>query len=157
DKRDVYITVSITEGEKFTVSDVRLAGELLVPEEELRKLVKIKPGDVFSRELLTESTKAISDRLGNDGYAFANVNAAPEIDRAKRQVAFTFFVGPGRRAYVRRINIMGNTKTRDEVIRREMRQLEGAWYSAERVAESRSRIDRLGYFNDVSVETPSVP
>lgn len=157
DKRDVYITVSITEGEKFTVSDVRLAGELLVPEEELRKLVKIKPGDVFSRELLTESTKAISDRLGNDGYAFANVNAAPEIDRAKRQVAFTFFVDPGRRVYVRRINIMGNTKTRDEVIRREMRQLEGAWYSAERVAESRSRIDRLGYFNDVSVETPSVP
>ena len=157
DKKDVYITIGITEGERFTVSDVRLAGELLGLEAELRKLIKIKPGDIFNRELLTESTKAISDRLGNDGYAFANVNAAPEVDRIKRQVAFTFFVDPGRRVYVRRINIMGNTKTRDEVIRREMRQLEGAWYSAEKVAESRNRIDRLGYFNDVSVETPSVP
>jgi outer membrane protein insertion porin family len=157
DKKDVYISIGITEGEKFTVSDVRLAGELLLPEAELRKLIKIQPGSVFSRELLTESTKAISDRLGNDGYAFANVNAAPEVDRDKRQVAFTFFVDPGRRVYVRRINIAGNTKTRDEVIRREMRQLEGAWYSAERVANSRSRLDRLGYFNDVAVETPSVP
>ncbi|MGH8667549.1 MAG: outer membrane protein assembly factor BamA [Burkholderiales bacterium] len=157
DKTDVYITVGVTEGEKFTVSDVRLAGELLLPEAELRKLVTINPGDVFSRELLTESTKAISDRLGNDGYAFANVNAAPEVNREKRQVAFTFFVDPGRRVYVRRINVLGNTKTRDEVIRREMRQLEGGWYSAERVANSRSRLDRLGYFDDVAVETPSVP
>ncbi len=157
DKKDVYITIGITEGERYTVSDVRLAGEMLVPEEELRKLVKLKAGDVFSRELLTESTKAISDRLGNDGYAFANVNAAPEIDRAKRQAAFTFFIDPGRRVYVRRINIAGNTKTRDEVIRREMRQVEGGWYSAEKVNLSRSRIDRLGYFNEVSVETPSVP
>ncbi|MPZ43597.1 MAG: outer membrane protein assembly factor BamA [Betaproteobacteria bacterium] len=156
DKTDVYITVGLTEGEKFTVSDVRLAGELLLPEAELRKLITIKPGDVFSRELLTESTKAISDRLGNDGYAFANVNAAPEVSREKRQVAFTFFVDPGRRVYVRRINVIGNTKTRDEVIRREMRQLEGAWYSAERVANSRNRLDRLGYFDDVAVETPSV-
>ncbi len=157
DKKDVYITVGITEGEKFTVSDVRLAGELLLPEEELRKLITIKPGDVFSRESLTESTKAISDRLGNDGYAFANVNAAPEVDLEKLQVAFTFFVDPGRRVYVRRINITGNTKTRDEVIRRELRQLEGAWYSAEKVANSRNRLDRLDYFTDVSIETPSVP
>jgi outer membrane protein insertion porin family len=157
DKKDVYISVGVTEGEKFTVSDVRLAGELLVPEAELRKLIKMKPGEVFSREALTDSTKAISDRLGNDGYAFANVNAAPELDRTKRQVAFTFFVDPGRRVYVRRINVAGNTKTRDEVIRREMRQLEGGWYSAEQVANSRSRIDRLGYFNDVAIETPSVP
>lgn len=157
DKKDVYITIGITEGEKFSVSDVRMAGEMLVPEAELRKLVKLKPGDVFSREILNESTKAISDRLGNDGYAFANVNAAPEIDREKRQVAFTFFVDPGRRVYVRRINIAGNTKTRDEVIRREMRQLEGGWYSADKVNASRSRIDRLGYFTEVNVETPSVP
>ncbi|MCC6531487.1 MAG: outer membrane protein assembly factor BamA [Burkholderiales bacterium] len=157
DKKDVYITVGITEGEKYTVSDVRLAGEMLVPEAELRKLVKLKAGDVFSREVLTESTKAISDRLGNDGYAFANVNAAPDVDRAKRQVAFTFFIDPGRRVYVRRINVAGNTRTRDEVIRREMRQVEGGWYSAEKVNNSRSRIDRLGYFTDVSVETPSVP
>jgi outer membrane protein insertion porin family len=157
DKKDVYITIGITEGEKYTVSDVRMAGEMLVPEAELRKLVQLKNGDVFSRERLTESTKAISDRLGNDGYAFANVNAAPEIDREKRQVAFTFFVDPGRRVYVRRINIAGNTKTRDEVIRREMRQIEGGWYSADKVNNSRTRIDRLGYFNEVNVETPSVP
>jgi outer membrane protein insertion porin family len=156
DKKDVYITISITEGERFTVSDVRLAGEMLVPAEELRKLIKLKPGAIFSREELTESTKAISDRLGNDGYAFANVNAAPEIDRDKRQVAFTFFVDPGRRVYVRRINITGNHRTRDEVVRREMRQLEGGWYSSEKVNLSRGRIDRLGYFTDVTVETPSV-
>ena len=157
DKKDVYITIGVTEGDKYSVSDVRMAGEMLVPEPELRKLVRLKSGDVFSRERLTESTKAISDRLGNDGYAFANVNAAPEIDREKRQVAFTFFVDPGRRVYVRRINIAGNTKTRDEVIRREMRQIEGGWYSADKVNNSRSRIDRLGYFNEVNVETPSVP
>jgi len=157
DKKDVYITISVTEGEQFTVSDVRLAGEMLVPEEELRKLVQLKKGDVFSRATLTASTKAVSDRLGNDGYAFANVNAAPELDREKRQVAFTLFVDPGRRVYVRRINVAGNTRTRDEVIRREMRQVEGAWYSADRINNSRARIDRLAYFNDVAVETPSVP
>ena len=156
DKKDIYITIGITEGDRFTVSDVRLAGETLVPEAELRKLIKLKPGDLFSREVLTESTKAISDRLGDDGYAFANVNAAPEVDREKRQVAFTFFVDPGRRVYVRRINISGNTRTRDEVIRREMRQIEGGWYSASQVTQSRSRIDRLGYFTEVNVETPSV-
>ena len=156
DKKDIFITIGITEGERFTVSDVRLAGEMLVPEVELRKLVKLKSGDLFSRELLTESTRAISDRLGDDGYAFANVNAAPDVDRNTRQVAFTFFIDPGRRVYVRRINIAGNTRTRDEVIRREMRQIEGGWYSASQVTQSRSRIDRLGYFNEVSVETPSV-
>jgi len=156
DKKDIYITIGITEGDRFTVSDVRLAGEMLVPEAELRKLIKLKTGDLFSRELLTESTRAISDRLGDDGYAFANVNAAPEVDRNTRQVAFTFFVDPGRRVYVRRVNISGNTRTRDEVIRREMRQIEGGWYSASQVTQSRSRIDRLGYFNEVNVETPSV-
>lgn len=156
DKREIYITIGITEGERFTVSDVRLAGEMLVPEAELRKLVQLKPGEVFSRELLTESTRAMSDRLGNDGYAFANVSAAPEVDREKRQVSFTFFIDPGRRVYVRRINIAGNSRTRDEVIRREMRQVEGGWYSADKVNTSRSRIDKLGYFTDVSVETPSV-
>jgi outer membrane protein insertion porin family len=156
DKKDVFITVSITEGEQYTVSDVRLAGEMLVPQEELLKLVRLKKGEVFSRENLTASTKAVSDRLGNDGYAFANVNAAPEIDREKRLVGFTLFIDPGRRVYVRRINVAGNTKTRDEVIRREMRQVEGAWYSAERINASRTRVDRLGYFTDVAVETPSV-
>jgi outer membrane protein insertion porin family len=157
DKKDIFITVNITEGDKFTVSDIRLAGELLLPEAELRKLIKLKKGELFSREKLTESTKLIVDRLGNEGYAFANVNPVPEIDREKKQVAFTLYVDPGRRVYVRRINISGNTTTRDEVIRREMRQLEGAWYSAEKLKRSKQRIDKLGYFSEVSVDTVNVP
>ena len=156
DKKDIYITVALTEGPRYTVSGVNVAGELLLPEAEIRKLIQLKPGDVFSRARVAQSTKAISDRLGNEGYAFANVNAAPELDKEKRQAAFTFFIDPGRRVYVRRVNIAGNTRTRDEVIRREMRQLEGGWFSAENIANSRSRIDRLGYFNEVNIETPSV-
>ena len=157
DKKDIYITVNITEGEKYTVSDVQLAGTFLVPKEELEKLVTLKPGEVFSRERLTESTKAINDRLGNEGYAFANANAAPRIDKDKREVAFTIMVDPGRRVYVRRINIAGNTKTRDEVIRREMRQLEGAYYDNSRIQQSRRRIDRTQYFDEVTVDTQPVP
>jgi outer membrane protein insertion porin family len=157
DRRDIYITVGITEGPRYTVSDIRVAGEKLLPEEEVRKLIKVRPGDTFSRATLTESTKLIGDRLGNEGYAFANVNAIPEVDKEKREVAFTFFVDPGRRVYVRRINIAGNTRTRDEVIRREMRQFEGAWYSGDKINLSRTRIDRLGYFTEVNVETPAVP
>ena len=157
DKKDIYITLSITEGVKYAVSAVRFAGDLILPEDEYRKLVTIKPGDTFSREQLTETTKAVSDRLGNEGYAFANVNAAPEVDREKREVAFTIFVDPGRRVYVRRINVGGNTKTRDEVVRREMRQMEGAWYDADQINRSRTRIDRLGHFEEVTVETPAVP
>ena len=156
DKEQIYITVNITEGPKYTVSDVRLGGELLVPEAELRRLVTLKPGDTFSRERLTESAKLIGDRLGQEGYAFANVNAIPEIDRAKREVAFTFFVDPGRRVYVRRINITGNTRTRDEVIRRELRQLEGAWYDNSKIQRSKVRVDRLGFFSEVNVDTPAV-
>ncbi|MDP3874734.1 MAG: outer membrane protein assembly factor BamA [Methyloversatilis sp.] len=157
DKQDIYITISITEGEKYTVGGVKLSGELLIPEEELRGLVKLNAGEDFSRKKLTETTKAISDRLGNDGYAFANVNAVPEPDREKRTVSFNVFVDPGRRVYVRRINIAGNTKTRDEAVRREFRQMEGAWYDGERINRSKSRADRLGYFDGVTVETPAVP
>jgi len=156
DKRDIYITVAITEGEKYTVSSVNLAGDLIVPEDELRGLVKLKPGEVFSRERLTETTRLIGERLGNDGYAFANVNAQPELDKEKRQVAFTILLDPGRRVYVRRINVVGNTRTRDEVIRREMRQLESAWYDGEKINRSRTRVDRLGYFDEVTIETPPV-
>ena len=156
DKQDIYITINISEGERYTVSSVKLAGQLLLPEAELTKLVQIKPGDVFSRERVTETTKAISERLGNEGYAFANINAAPELDKEKRQVAFTVFIDPGRRVYVRRINVAGNTRTRDEVVRREMRQVESSWYDGERINKSRTRIDRLGYFDEVTVETPPV-
>ncbi|MGE5770378.1 MAG: outer membrane protein assembly factor BamA, partial [Betaproteobacteria bacterium] len=156
DKKDVFITINVSEGERYQVSSVKLAGDFAISEEELTKLVTVKAGDVFSREKLNESTKAISDRLGKEGYAFANVNAAPEIDKEKRQVAFTVFVDPGKRVYVRRINVSGNAKTRDEVIRRELRQMEGAWYDAERVTASKRRLDRLGYFTETAVETPPV-
>jgi outer membrane protein insertion porin family len=156
-KEEIYITINITEGARYTFSDVRLAGELLLPEDELRRLISVKPGDVYSREKLTQSAKAISDRLGSDGYAFANVNAVPEIDRAKKEAAFTFYIDPGRRVYIRRVNISGNAKTRDEVIRREMRQLEGAWYDATRIERSKVRLIRLNYFDDVNIETPAIP
>ncbi|MGI9024518.1 MAG: outer membrane protein assembly factor BamA [Burkholderiaceae bacterium] len=156
DKKDIYITVNITEGEKYTVSDVKIAGEALVTEEELKKLVKLKAGETYSGEKLTESTKAIQDRLGALGYAFANANAAPELNREAHTVAFTIFVDPGRRVYVRRINVNGNTKTRDEVVRREMRQAEGGWYDVDAIKLSKERLERLAYFKEVNVETPQV-
>ena len=157
DKQDIYITVNVTEGPRYKVSDVKLAGQMLVPEAELKKLITLKPGDVFARDKLTASTKQIGDRLGNEGYAFANVNAVPEIDKEKNQVAFTLYVDPGRRVYVNRVNVAGNTKTRDEVIRREVRQMEGGWYSGEKISLSRDRLNRLNYFNEVNIETPAVP
>ncbi|WP_323003939.1 outer membrane protein assembly factor BamA [Denitromonas sp.] len=157
DKKDIYITIAVTEGEKYTVSAVSLTGDLILDDAEYRKLVKVKAGDVFSREALTDTNKAITERLGNEGYAFANVNAAPEVDREKHQVAFTIFVDPGKRVYVRRINVEGNDRTRDEVARREMRQMEGAWYDGERINKSKVRLDRLGFFEEVAVQTPAVP
>lgn len=156
DKHDIYLTVNLTEGDKYTVTDVKLAGEMMVPAAELQKLITLKAGDTFSREKITESAKKIGDRLGNDGYAFANVNAVPEIDKDKHTVAFTFFVDAGRRVYVNRININGNTRTRDEVVRREFRQMEGGWYAADKIQRSRERVERLGYFSDINVETPPV-
>jgi outer membrane protein insertion porin family len=156
DRRDIYITVNISEGERYTVSDVQLSGQTLVPREELEKLVQLKRGDVFSREKLAASTKAIADRLGNDGYAFANANAIPNVDKEKRSVAFNIVIDPGRRVYVRRIDVAGNSKTRDEVIRREMRQLEGAFYDASKIQLSRRRIDRTGFFSEATVETQPV-
>ena len=159
DKEEVYVTINITEGEPYTISAVNIAGDLAVAEPELRSLVQVRPGETFSRSKMQASVKAISERMGADGYAFANVNAVPEIDKTKNAVAFTFFVDSGRRVYVRKINISGNPKTRDEVIRREMRQLESAWYDGTRIERSKVRVRRLGYFEDgsVNVETPPVP
>jgi outer membrane protein insertion porin family len=156
DKQGIYITINVTEGPQYKVSDVKLAGQMLVPEAELRNLITVVPGEVFERDRLTETTKKIGERLGNDGYAFANVNAVPDLDKEKSTVAFTLFIDPGRRVYVNRINVAGNTKTRDEVVRREIRQMEGAYYDAEKINRSRERLNRLGYFNEVNIETPSV-
>jgi outer membrane protein insertion porin family len=156
DRKDIYVTVNINEGDRYTVSDVQLSGQMLLPKEDLEKLIQLKPGDVFSREKLAASTKAIADRLGNDGYAFANANAIPNVDKEKRTVAFNVVIDPGRRVYVRRIDVAGNTKTRDEVVRREMRQLEGAFYDASKLQLSRRRIDRTGFFSEATVETQPV-
>ncbi|NQZ52984.1 MAG: outer membrane protein assembly factor BamA [Piscirickettsiaceae bacterium] len=153
DKKQMFITINISEGERYKIKEVRLAGNLIVPEQELFEMVTIKQNAIFSRKAITESTELLTNRLGNDGYAFANVNAVPDIDRENNEVILTFFVDPGRRAYVRRINIAGNSKTRDEVLRREMRQHEAAWISTGKVDQSRARIKRLGYFEDVNVET----
>jgi len=157
DKRDIYLTLNITEGEQYTVSSVKLEGEMFGREEELKQLIMLQPGKTYVGDLQEATNKLISDRLGTFGYAFANVTANPELDRDKREVAFTFFVDPGKRAYVRHMNISGNTVTRDEVIRREFRQFESSWYDANRVKLSRDRVDRLGYFKDVKVETPESP
>ncbi|MDT8310765.1 MAG: outer membrane protein assembly factor BamA [Methylophaga sp.] len=153
DKKQIFITVNVSEGERYKIDEVRLAGNLIVPEQELFDLVTIRNNSVFSRKAINDSSKNLTDRLGNDGYAFANVNAVPDIDSEAREVDLTFFIDPGRRAYVRRINISGNSKTRDEVLRQEMRQQESAWIDTGKVEQSRSRIARLGYFENVNVET----
>jgi outer membrane protein insertion porin family len=157
DKKDIYITVNILEGEPHTISGIKLAGEFILPEEELINVITIKQGETFSRQKLTRTTEAITNLLGDEGYAFANVNGIPDIDRENKTVGITFFVDPGKRSYVRRINFSGNTKTRDEVLRREMRQPEGGWISTQKVERGKVRLQRLGYFTEVNVETPAVP
>jgi outer membrane protein insertion porin family len=156
DKRDIYITINFTEGGKYTVSKVSVSGDALIPKAEIEKLLQVKAGDTFSRKSMTETSKKIAERLGQDGYAFANVNAIPEIDKEKHQVAFNFVVDHGQRVYIHRINIAGNNKTRDEVIRREFRQTEGDWFDVEKIKKSRQRVDKLDYFSEVNVETPAV-
>ena len=157
DKRDVHITINVTEGGRYLLRDVHLQGALIVPEEELFDLVTVVQGEVFSRKQVTETVRQITDRLGSEGYAFASVNAVPEIDDDGKMVDLTFYIDPGRRVYVHRIDFKGNTKTRDEVLRREMRQMESGWISTEAIERSRIRLNRLGFFESVTVETPPVP
>mgnify|MGYP002713014749 CR=1 FL=1 len=157
DKKDIYITVNIEEGDVYTINDILLTGELVLPKEQFFPMIHLVRGEVFSRKEVIGSAERINTLLGNNGYAFANVNSIPEIDEEKKQVAITYFVDPGKRVYVRRINMKGNSDTRDEVLRREMRQMESAWYSAEQVTRSRERLQRLGFFDEVNVETPAVP
>ena len=157
DKRDIHITINLLEGERYRVSGVKLAGELLGLDQELSKLIDVKPGEIYNGERINDIAKAVTDRLSVLGYAFANANPVPDANKEKREVAFTILVDPGRRAYVRHVNISGNTSTRDEVIRREIRQFESGWYDSEKVKLSRDRIDRLGFFEKVEVETPPVP
>ncbi|QFY89064.1 outer membrane protein assembly factor BamA [Magnetovirga frankeli] len=157
DKKDIYVTVNIREGDVFTINDLRLAGNLVVDPEEFYPLIDISRGEVFNRKKVLKSAERISELLGDSGYAFANVNTIPDINSEQKQVALTFFVDPGKRVYVRRISMKGNTRTRDEVLRREFRQMESAWFSASKVKLSKDRLQRLGYFEDVNLQTRPVP
>ena len=156
DKQDVSITLNITEGEKFVVSSVKLEGNYLNREDEFKSLVTIKPGEAYNADTVADTTKAFSDYFGTFGFAFAKVEVLPEVDRANNQVSFVLQSDPSRRAYVRRINVAGNNRTRDEVIRREFRQFESSWYDGDKIRLSRDRIDRLGFFTDVNMETQEV-
>lgn len=158
DKQDVYITINIAEGEPYTLEGAQLSGEFgVVPEQELRNLMTLKPGETFSRARMTEVAKRMGERLGEEGYSFANINTVPQVDDQNRKVALNFVVDPGRRVYVRRVNFQGNTKTEDEVLRREVRQMEGAWVSTKDLDRSKTRLQRLEYLESVNVETPAVP
>lgn len=157
DRRQVFITVAIDEGQKFTVSEVQLAGSLVVDETQLRPLILVRPQQTFSQQLVTMSTDIMQRRLGVDGYIFADVRAIPEIDENARTVKITFFVDAGDRAYVNRINFTGNNKTRDDVLRREMRQFEGAPASQAAIEQSKRRLEQLGFFSTVKSDTVRVP
>jgi outer membrane protein insertion porin family len=157
DKQDIAVTLNITEGERFIVSGITLEGNYLGKDDEFKSLVKIKPGQAYNADDVAETSKAFSDYFGTFGFAFARVDVKPEVDRVNNRVAFVLQAEPSRRAYVRRINIAGNNRTRDEVIRREFRQFESSWYDGDKIRLSRDRVDRLGYFKEVNVETQDVP
>ena len=157
DKKGVYLTISIREGKKFTVKNISLAGDTLGKDAELMQLVVLKPGDTFSSARLTESTKAIAEILGSYGYAFATINPQPDIRRDLAEVDLTLVVDPGRRIYVRQVNISGNAKTRDIVIRREVRQFESSWFDSDKIELSKKRLGRLGYFTETDITTDDVP
>ncbi|WP_367648829.1 outer membrane protein assembly factor BamA [Ralstonia sp. 3N] len=157
DKKDIYLTLNIHEGEQYKVSDIKLTGELLGKQAEMEKLIKLKQGDVFSSAKLSSTTKSITDLLGTYGYAFATINPQPQINQSDRTVALTLVIDPGRRVYVRRVNVVGNSKTRDEVVRREMRQMEASWFDGEKLQLSQNRVNRTGYFTDANITTEDVP
>ncbi len=157
DKQDITVTVNVKEGQPYTVTGVKLEGDYLGKEADFKTLVAIKPGEPYRAESVTQTTRAMSDRFGTFGYAFAKVEARPEIDRAAGTVALTITADSARRVYIRRINVAGNTKTRDEVVRREFRQFESSWYDGRKIKLSRDRVDRLGFFSEVNVDTNEVP
>lgn len=157
DKRSMYIDASVKEGETYHVSDVKLLGTLILPEATLRQLIYVKNGDLFNRAAVEASTKSIKAILANIGYAFAKVTPIPKLDKDKRTVDLTLFVEPGQRVYVRRVVFQGNTRTEDDVLRREMRQLEGTFYSQAALDRSKIRLQRLGYFKTVDIDKKLVP
>jgi outer membrane protein insertion porin family len=156
-KEEVYITANVTEGEKFTISQVGLSGDLVLPEEDLNRFLIVQPEQVYSQQLVTATEDYLTRRLGNEGYNFAKVTGMPEIDEDTNTVAMKFFIDPGKRTYVRRISFAGNQTTMDDVLRREMRQMESAPASSASIEQSRIRLERLGFFKMASVETNEVP
>ncbi len=156
-KEDIGITINITEGERFVVSKIKLVGNYLGKEDEFRSLITIQAGEVYNADQVAQTTKAFTDYFSNFGFAFARAEPRTEVDRANNRVEVTIQADPSRRVYVRRINVAGNDRTRDEVIRREFRQLEAAWYDGDKIRQSRNRVDRLGFFSNVSLETQEVP
>ena len=157
DKKDITITMSVTEGERYIVTGVKLAGNYLGKEDQFKSLVTVSPGQEYNADKIADTTKAFVSYFGDFGFAFARVLVKPEIDRVNNRVALLITADPGQRAYVRRINIIGNSRTRDEVIRREFRQFESSWYDGEKLRKSRDRVDRLGYFKDVQIESQEIP
>lgn len=157
DKQDISITISVREGQRYNVTGVRLEGDYLGRDAEFRELVRIKPGEPYRAEDVATTTRLFTERFGLFGYAFARVEQRPEIDRTNGQVNVVLAADPQRRVYVRRVNVAGNTRTRDEVVRREFRQFESAWYDGQKIKLSRDRVDRLGYFKEVNIETSEVP
>ena len=156
-KQDIAITINVTEGDQFVVSKVNLVGNFLDKDEEFKSLVAIQVGQPYNADQVAVTSKAFTDYFGNFGYAFSRVEPRTVIDRATNRVEVTLQADPSRRVYVRRINVAGNDRTRDEVIRREFRQLEASWYDGERIKQSRNRVDRLGYFKEVTMDTAEVP
>lgn len=156
-KEDMTITINITEGKRYVVSGVRLEGDYLGKEEEFQSLIRIRAGQAYNAEDVAETVRAFTDYFGSFGFAFARVDVQPEIDREQSQVTLVLRAEPSRRAYVRRIQVEGNNRTRDEVIRREFRQLEASWYDSDRIRLSRDRVDRLGFFTQVTIDTQEVP
>jgi outer membrane protein insertion porin family len=157
DKQDITVTITVKEGQPFTVTAVKLEGEYLGKEEDFKTLVNVKPGEPYRAEAVTATTKAFVERFGTFGYAFARIEPRTEIDRVTGQVVLSLVADPSRRVYVRRINVAGNSRSRDEVVRREFRQFESSWYDGNKIKLSRDRVDRLGYFSEVAVETNEVP
>ena len=156
-KEDIFITINIDEGDQYALDKIELAGNFVVPEEELRPLIFLQPDDIFSRTKILQSTQALTYKLGNSGYAFPNINPVPEINEESKKVSVTLFIDPGKRMYVRRINFAGHKSTRDEVYRRELRQMEGSYYSQGNVEFSRRRLQRLSYVDAVEIETQRIP
>ena len=157
DKKDIYITANVLEGEQYSVEKIQVTGDLVIEEATLRRLIMTEENDIFSRKKMEQSVENITAILANIGYAFANVNPIPQIDRDNRLVTINYFVDPGKRVYVRQITFVGNTGTKDEVLRREMRQFEGGWFSQAAIDRSKIRLQRLSYFESVNIETPAVP